>query len=183
MPQQQFQQREFARRQWQHAAIHGRPVRLRIEPHAGVLQHVRLRFGGPSRQRMQPCQQFLERERLDQVIVGAGIQRLDAVADPVARGQHQHPRTRAARRQRAQHAEAVQPRQAEIEHHEIVAVPGQEPVGLHPVAGDVHREAGRAQAARERAAQAFRILDQEQLHVQRPSCNTGKLTPRAQCHH
>ena len=42
-----------------------------------------------AQQRPDPRQQLAERERLDEVVVGAGVQPVDPVADGVAGGQHQ----------------------------------------------------------------------------------------------
>ena len=44
---------------------------------------------GPAQQRPQAGLELAQRERLDEVVVGADVQPLDAVVDGVARGQHQ----------------------------------------------------------------------------------------------
>ena len=49
----------------------------------------RVRRVGAAQQRAHPREQLLERERLDQIVVGAGVEAGDPVADAVARGQHQ----------------------------------------------------------------------------------------------
>ena len=51
--------------------------------------------------------QLLERERLDQVVVGTGVEPRHAVADGVAGGQHQDRRAVAGRPQAPAHLEAV----------------------------------------------------------------------------
>ena len=56
---------------------------------------------GASEQRAQPRAQLLERERLDEVVVGARVQSGDAVRDGVARGEHEHGRVVAGRAQPA----------------------------------------------------------------------------------
>ena len=43
----------------------------------------------PPEQRPQPREQLLERERLDDVVVGAGVEAVDPVLDGVPGGQHQ----------------------------------------------------------------------------------------------
>ena len=113
---------------------------------------------------MQAGDQLVERERLDQIIVGAGVQRLDAVGYLVARRQHQHARAAAAGGQAAQHADAVQPRQHQVEHHQLVVVAAEEGAGFHPVAGRVHIEAGTLQAMLQGLAQALGVFHQQQFH-------------------
>ena len=55
----------------------------------------------PALQRAQPGQQLTEVERLDQVVIRAGVQPGDPVGGGVPRGQHQHRRGRAAAAQPA----------------------------------------------------------------------------------
>ena len=54
-------------------------------------------------------QQFAQLEGLQQVVVGAEVERLDAVVEPVARGEHQHGRGVAALAGAPQHLGAVLP--------------------------------------------------------------------------
>jgi hypothetical protein len=62
----------------------------RIPQTGGAAAHVR-GVGAP-RQRPHPGQQFLEGERLDQVVVGAKIEPDDAVAHRVPRREDEHVR-------------------------------------------------------------------------------------------
>ena len=84
---------------------------------------IRDRFLGAAApgQRLQPRQQFQERERLDQVVVGAVVQAADAVLDAVARGQHDDRRLAHAA-QGPQHREAVHARQHRVQHDHVVIV-------------------------------------------------------------
>ena len=59
-------------------------------------------------QRVQPCGDLLERERLDDVVVGAALQAAHAVVDLVARRQHAHGHRVAALAQPPQHLGAVE---------------------------------------------------------------------------
>ena len=52
----------------------------------------------PAQQRAHARHQLAQRERLDEVVVGAGVEAGDAVVDRVARGQHQDRAAVAARR-------------------------------------------------------------------------------------
>ena len=54
-----------------------------------------------------PGEELVERERLDEVVVGAGVEPGDAVGDLVASGQHQHRRVIAAVAQDPAHREPV----------------------------------------------------------------------------
>ena len=64
---------------------------------------------------------LVEIERLDDVIVGAGIEPLDAISHVVARGDDDDRRRIAPPAQLAQHLEAVASGKTEIEQHEIEA--------------------------------------------------------------
>ena len=84
----------------------------------------------------EPRQQFLALEWLDQVVVGTGIEALDARLHGVASGEHQN-RDVVGLAQRLRHLDPVESRKPEIEDHQI----RQERVGqiqrAHPVAGDL----------------------------------------------
>ena len=70
------------------ASGHLPPGRAQLE--VGEAQHL---VGGgvdAAQQRAHAREQLLEREGLDDVVVRAGVEAGDAVADGVARGQHQH---------------------------------------------------------------------------------------------
>ena len=66
----------------------------------------------PAAQRLDPGQQLLEGERLGDVVVRAGAQRLHLEVHRVLGGEHQHRGAVAAVAQRAQHLEAVHLRAA-----------------------------------------------------------------------
>ena len=67
----------------------------------------------------QPRLQLAHVERLDEVVVGAGVQAVDPVADRVARGEHEDRHAVAGRAQPPRHLEAVDVRQADVEHHGV----------------------------------------------------------------
>ena len=63
-------------------------------------------------QRLQPRVEFGQRERLDQVVVGAGLEAFDLVRQQILGGQHQHRHPRAAGlAQLAAQRQAVEPGQ------------------------------------------------------------------------
>ena len=66
-----------------------------------------------------PSQQFRHGERLDKIIVRAGIQAGDAVFDAIARGQNQDRRSKMPLSQRLQDLEAAASRQHQIEDDQV----------------------------------------------------------------
>jgi hypothetical protein len=91
---------------------------------------------------------LLQREGLGDVVVAAQRQAGDLVLAGVPRRQEQHRRPAAAAAQRADHAEAVEPRHHHVQDEQVRPV---RPGGLErggPVGGRLHLEAGEAQAGR-----------------------------------
>ena len=101
-------------------------------PHlSGVLDHHQVADGerligasglgqaGPADQTAQPGRDLLHAERFGHVVVTAGADPGDAVLDRVARGEEQHADRRIERPQPAQHLEAVDVGQADVEHHRV----------------------------------------------------------------
>ena len=70
-------------------------------------------------QRADAGQQLLERERLDEVVVGAGVEARDAVRDRVARREHQDRCPVAVAAEPAAHREAVELGHEDVEHDEL----------------------------------------------------------------
>jgi hypothetical protein len=76
----------------------------------------------PPQHRLDPCQQFLRRERLDHVVVGAHLQPADAVVLGAAGGQDDDRPGRARPPQVGEHLQPVAPGKQEVEQHEVDAV-------------------------------------------------------------
>ena len=70
----------------------------------------------------QPRQQLVALERLDQVVVGAGVQAADPVAEAVARGDDQHRGRVVALAQGAQHVQPGPAWQAQVQQHRVVGM-------------------------------------------------------------
>ena len=86
--------------------------------HVGELQRV-VAGAGAAQQRAHPRAQLLDGERLDEVVVGAGVEALDAVVDRVARG-HDEDRDRvAAAAQRPADVEAADLGHQQVEHDRV----------------------------------------------------------------
>ena len=80
---------------------------------------------GSAQQRPHPRQQFLEGERLGQVVVGAGVQPGDPLGHRVSGGEHKDGQVVAGAAEVTAHLEPVQPWHHHVEHQ-----------GVGPVAGD-----------------------------------------------
>ena len=95
-------------------------VGRRVEHEIGEGQPVvRAAAGSPAQQRPYPGQQLLVRERLDQIVVGAGVEPAHPVGGRVARGEHEHQRVGASARRRSQTARPSRPGQHQVEHDEV----------------------------------------------------------------
>ncbi|MCY1465698.1 hypothetical protein D9M71_838850 [compost metagenome] len=68
---------------------------------------------------MQARGEFAQVERLEQVIVGPGLQAVDPVGDRIAGGEDQHRQLQAVVPQLLQELESVFVRQPEVQHHHI----------------------------------------------------------------
>ncbi|MNL04755.1 hypothetical protein D3C87_1253320 [compost metagenome] len=73
----------------------------------------------PSQQGVQARSQFTQVERLEQVVVGASLQTIDAVGDRVPGGEDQHRQLQTVVAQLLQQLEAVFVGQPEVEHHHV----------------------------------------------------------------
>ena len=123
--------------------------------------------GGAAEQRAHAREQLGERERLDDVVVGAGIEPRDAVGDLVARRQHQHRQAAAAPPEPPADLEAVDVRHQHVEHDEIglVAVALQPLERLGAVGGELDLVALEPERAAERLAHRRVVVDDEDSHA------------------
>ena len=112
----------------------------------------------------QAGEQFLHLERLGQVIVGARIDALDPLQPGAAGGQHQDRHDAGLLPQAPHHGQAVELRQAEIEHNGIVILGRGAKPALLAVPGDVHHIAGLGQGARDIPGDGRLILDEKNPH-------------------
>ena len=115
----------------------------------------------PPDQRPEPGQHFLHPERLGHVVVGAAVDPLDLLVPAAARGQDQDRHRQAGVAPAAEQREAVDLRQAQIEHHGVVALGVAEEVGALAVGRVVHRVAGLAERRRQLLRQPRLVFDDE----------------------
>ena len=90
MVHQQLQQQELGAGELDRAAVAGDGVARGVELDPGVLERLPHRAAAAAQQRPEACAQLFERERLDEVVVGAGVEPFHAVGHRVAGGEHQH---------------------------------------------------------------------------------------------
>ena len=96
------------------------PTRLRIEHEVADLQRlVRLGERGAAQERAQPGEQLVERERLHEVVVGAGVEPGDPIGHLVAGGQHEDRERAVAVAELAAHGEAVDVGHHHVEHDDV----------------------------------------------------------------
>ena len=118
-----------------------------------------------AQQRAQPRVELAQRERLDEVVVGAGVEAVDAVVDRVARGEHQHRRAVARGAQPPADLEAVDARHHDVEHDRVDDALGERVERLLAVLGELHVVALERERALQRGAHARLVVDHQDLHL------------------
>ncbi|MNO92222.1 hypothetical protein D3C76_837900 [compost metagenome] len=136
----------------------------RVQAYACVLDEHLGPPGAAPEQGAQAGLELVEVERLDQIVVGAGIQPGDAVAGGVAGGEHQHWNGGAAGAQALQHAQAVQARQAEVEQQQVEGFLAQGVQGAGAVLQPVDGVALLAQAGAHAFAEGDVVFHEQQAH-------------------
>ena len=144
-----------------------------IAPHAQQRRRQALR--APD-QRAQPRQQLLEVKGLGEVVVGAGVDAGDLLVPAVARGEDQHRHRAPAGAPAPEHAQAVEPRQSEIEHDRVEGFGLAQVLRVGPVAGLVDRVAGVFEPGAQLCAQQRVVLDEQDPHRAPPAAEPRRLT-------
>ena len=166
MAQQQLEQQELGTRELDRAAAAADLVRLRLELDVGEAQHlaVHAAAGAAPQQGAQPREQFVERERLHQVVVGAGVQPAHPVGHRIAGGEDEHRRTIAGRPQPPADLEAVDSRHQHVQDERVGRPRGQRVERLRAVAGQLGLVALQPQRAVDRLAHRRLVVDHEDAH-------------------
>ena len=175
-----LKQRILARRQLELDLAAPRAVRRGIDPQVSGAEHRRPLHGSAPRQRPEPRQQLGERERLRQIVVGAGVQTPHAVLDRVTRREHDDRRPKARGPQPPAHLEAIRPRQHHIEDHCVEVRRAREQQCLLAVAGDLRDPAVAPQTAPDGRCHPRVVLDHQHAHrsMMTPWRNCDRPTPR-----
>ncbi len=171
-----FEHRVLARRQRDRHAALRHLAGGRVEGHVADREGRRGAARLAAHDRAHAREQFVELERLDDVVVGAGVESAHAARQGVARRDDDDRRAVAARAHRLQHRDAVALRQAEVEQDEVEALGREGVLGGAAIAHPVDGEAGLAQ----RLAQAFAdhavVFGEQQAHT-----NVGRRSKSAVC--
>jgi hypothetical protein len=109
-------------------------------------------------ERVDPGIQLGEIERLGQVVVGAGIEALDARIDLAARRENEHRHRCSTPSQAPQDLETVDTRQSEIEDHQVIGLREKHVIGVGTVVHAVHRVARLSQSFLEPIGEARVVL-------------------------
>ena len=132
---------------------------------------------GAAAQRPDAGQELGERERLQQIVVRAEVERLHARLDGVTCGQHEHRHMWMLHPKVAQDVHAVAIRQPEIEHYEVDVSAGSARERCDAIADGRDIDALLMQALRQGLHQAFVVFDQQDPHR---SSATGDYNPPGQ---
>jgi hypothetical protein len=163
MAQEQLQQQELGAREREHALAPPCLVRAQVEPQVGIRERLLLAvaLAGTAQQRAHAREQLAQRERLDQVVVGAHVQAGDAVVDLAARGEHQHRCVVAALAQAPAHLQPVHARHRDVEDDRLVRGAPQLLERLVSVAGLGHVVVFQRQCSEQRILHGGLVVDDQ----------------------
>src|SRR3954468_6821970 len=153
-------------------------VRVRVQRQVGDDERRAAPRRPAAQQRAQAGEQLLALERLDEVVVGAGVEALDARLDGVARGEHED-RHVVGRAQAPRDLDAVDLREAEIEDHEVGMVGGGLVERGLAVARDPHVVAVQAQRALQDLGDLVVVLDDEHAGIATDTVHSRQRVRRA----
>ena len=135
-----------------------------VERQALEAQYVpRLAVLPAAQERPDPGHQLPEGERLDQIVVGPGVEAGHPVVDPVPGGQHQHRRPVAGRPQPPADLDPREPGHRHVEHDDIEPLDGQPVESGAAVGGEGDAVALERERARERLPHRRLVVDDEYL--------------------
>ena len=143
------------------AAVH--LVRVGVEREVGEAHGADVAVD-PAQQGAQPRPQLAQREGLDQVVVGAGVEALDAVVDRVACGEHEHRGAVAGLTHAPTHLEAVDPGHAHVEDHGVGRRGGQAVECRCAICGKIHVVAVERKRPLQGGPDSRLVIDDEDSH-------------------
>ena len=128
--------------------------------------------GAAAHQRAHAGQHFLHVEGLGDIVVGAGIEARHLVAPAVARGEDQHRHLAPGPAPFLEDADAVEHRQAEIEHHRVIGFGVAEEVALLAVRGLVDDIARIGEGGHQLPVQIGIVFNDKHAHLFPFQCGT-----------
>src|SRR6266851_355266 len=161
---QEFEHRDLAgRKQLGLIVDRGLPV-SRVEFEIGDAKVAIEQVARPAQLRFQPGDQFLQRERLHQVVVGAAAQAMNAVLQAAARGQDHDRNGVVLLPYLAQQLQSVAVGQAEVEDQGRIKGPAENAPGVLDRRQDVGLIACRLQALCQELSELLVIFNDQQSH-------------------
>src|SRR5215471_8991877 len=171
---------ELAMRQRDLPVFHAEHAALEVEAHTARLQPSRRRRCGPILDPSpDPRDQLGDRERLRQVVDRPHLQAADLGLDVADRGQDEDALRRICPEDTAEHLVAVQSGQQQIQHDDRVVLALHEAQRLVAVPGDVELKTVGLQGTGNEAADALRVVDDEDpVHPHSLVVLTAQTTPQ-----
>ena len=142
----------------------GQLAARRVEPEVPALERGAETQGGPPLQSVQASEELVEVERLDQVIVGTGVEPLDPIRCGVTGGQYQDRGPDAGRPGLGQRLETGLGRHPPVEHRDLVVVGAEVDQRSHAVGDRIDGVAVLLEAARQHSAQRRVVLGNQHSH-------------------
>src|ERR1700704_2684142 len=152
----------FVRGQLDRIAVDGDPAGAGIEAHAAAIELALGVAGRTTQQGADARQDFLEMERLRDIVVGAGVETLDLIAPTVARGQDQDRHGPSGPAPRLEHRDAIHFGQADIEDDRVIRLAFAEKVTLFAIEGTIDHVARVGKCGRELPVEIGIVLDDEE---------------------
>ena len=136
---------------------HVEPYPANLEDGAGVARR-------PAHQRLYPCHQLGDLERLGEVVIGPGVEPLNLLVQLTAGGQHQHRGVHPLATPLLEHAQTIATRQAEIQNDGIIGLGLAEKTRLVAIVAEIGHKSGQAQLFRQLACQDLFIFNYQNSH-------------------
>ena len=160
-----FEHQPFAPRELDRLRVDLQLMSVQIDRQAAQPHDAARRQIGATDQRAAARRQLRLLERLHQKIIGAQIEGADLVGQRIARRQHQHRHRPAVAAQRAEQAQAIRARQADIDHRQIEVLGVERRAAALGRGRMIDREAGQRQPAHDRVGDQLIVFDQQYAHA------------------
>jgi len=136
----------------------------RFDAEVAGLDRRRVPITRTSQEGANPSKKDGERERLGDVVVGAGVERLGLVEVTILRSEHEDRRPVSRLAKLCGDLKSVPAGEQDVEDDQVVAALGSQPQPVFAVEGDLDREALRLETTFNHCGDLLVVLDEEQLH-------------------